>query len=205
MPPLPPSTITASRQLLVEGRSAELFFQALMPAIGLTGFQLQNFGGIADLPRFLRLLRNDPGFGPGVTALAIVRDAEASALTAQASICTALRGAGLPEPAQLMVPAVGPPSVSVFLFPDSSSPGMLEDLCLQAISADPAVQCVDAYFDCLQQQGITTPSPLAKARLQAFLASRPRPGLLLGQAAGAGYFPWQHPALDLLKQFLHGL
>jgi hypothetical protein len=205
MPPPAPITINESRQLLVEGRSPELFFQHLLPKIGLVGIQLQNFGGLAELPRFLRLLRNDAGFSTVVTSLGIARDAEASATAAHQSICRALRAAGLPEPPQPLVGAAGPPKVSVFLFPDCASAGMLEDLCIQAISGDPAVRCLDDYFDCLNKQGIPTPSPLPKARLQAFLASRARPGLLLGQAAAAGYFPWQHPAFDPMKQFLHAL
>jgi hypothetical protein len=161
--------------------------------------------GIADLPRFLRLLRTDPGFGTTVTSLGIARDAETSTSSAFQSVCSALGGAGLAQPQKLLTPVAGPPTVAVFLFPDCTGPGMLEDLCLQAVVADLAVKCVDEYFDCLQKQGIPAPSPLAKARLQAFLASRTKPGLLLGQAAVAKHFPWQHPAFDLLKQFLHAL
>jgi hypothetical protein len=198
-----PKTITGPRQLLVEGRSPELFFEAMFPAIGLTNIQLQNFGGIGDLSRFLRLIRNDPGFGTLVLAIGIIRDAEANASSAHQSVCSALNSAGLPEPIQPFVSVAGPPRVSIFCFPDCASPGMLEDLCLQAVIKDSAIPCVNDFFDCLKRQGTAIPTPLAKARLQAFLASRPRPGLLLGQAAADNYFPWQDPAFDHLKHFLH--
>jgi hypothetical protein len=46
---------------------------------------------------------------------------------------------------------------------------------------------------------------MPKAKLHAFLASRPKPDLLLGQAAHTGYLPWDSSAFDLLKQFLQAL
>jgi hypothetical protein len=177
----------------------------MMCAFGISVIQILIFGGFADLPRFLRLIRNDPGFGTQVLALGIIRDAEASASSAHQSVCSALNRAGLPEPTQSFVSVAGPPRVSIFCFPDCASPGMLEDLCLQAVIKDVAISCVNDFFDCLKQQGAASPTPLAKARLQAFLASRPRPGLLLGQAAADNHFPWQNPAFDYLKHFLHSL
>ncbi|MFL5241496.1 MAG: DUF3226 domain-containing protein [Gemmataceae bacterium] len=198
-----PITIRAPRQLLVEGKSPELFIGAMLPSIGLSDIQIHDFGGIGDLRTFLKLLKNDPGFGTQVMALGIIRDAEGSSSSAHQSVCSALKAAGLPEPPKPLFSCGGKPRVSAFFFPDCASPGMLEDLCLQAVAKDPAINCVDDYFDCLRKQSVASPTPLAKARLQAFLASRSRPNLQLGQAAAASYFPWQDPAFDLLKHFLH--
>ena len=89
--------------------------------------------------------------------------------------------------------------------PDCANPGMLETLCLEAVGDDPAVPCVQQYLACLEQRGLDPPGNLHKARLHAFLASRPRPQLLLGQAAHAGYWPWSSPAFDLVKEFLRAL
>ena len=41
-----------------------------------------------------------------------------------------------------------------------------------------------------------------KARVQAFLASRPKHVVHLGLAAYKGYWPWDDPAFDHVKQFL---
>jgi hypothetical protein len=82
---------------------------------------------------------------------------------------------------------------------------MLETLCLQSVTDDPAVQCVDDFFRCLEREGLKSPTNLAKARAHVFLASRPRPDLLVGQAAHAGYWRWDHAVFDQLKEFLRSL
>jgi hypothetical protein len=82
---------------------------------------------------------------------------------------------------------------------------MLETLCLDAVADDPCAPCVDRFFDCIQERGVALPTKMAKARLQAFLASRPEPGLLLGQASQKGYWPWDRPALQPLLHFLRDL
>ncbi|MCK4297946.1 MAG: hypothetical protein KAX80_00350, partial [Planctomycetes bacterium] len=92
--------------------------------------------------------------------------------------------------------------VVVTLLPDSSRCGMLEDLCLESISDDPAFACVDAYFECTRRNGIPHPRNMSKAKVHAFLASRRNPSLRLGEAAGAGCWPWDSPVFDEVKQFL---
>jgi hypothetical protein len=82
---------------------------------------------------------------------------------------------------------------------------MLESLCLDAVAEDPCLPCVDQFFDCIQACGAALPANMAKARLQTFLASRPEPGLLLGQASQKGYWPWDRPAMQPLLQFLRDL
>jgi hypothetical protein len=80
--------------------------------------------------------------------------------------------------------------------------GMLEDLCLRAIAQDPAMLCVEQYFECLQQAGLSLPDNMSKAKVQAFLASRRKAGLRLGEAAEKGYWPWDAEAFGRVKDFL---
>ena len=83
---------------------------------------------------------------------------------------------------------------------------MLEDLCLAAVADDPAIQCVDEYFICLDQQGISQKEiVIAKARLHAFLASRERPGLRLGEAAEKNDIPLDNPVFEPVTKFLRQL
>lgn len=214
--PLSTKPITLSRLLLVEGQSAFQFFKALLKQLSLLDeIEIRNYGGISDLPSYLKTLPAIDGF-PGVTSLGIVRDAEADAGAAFASVREALAKAqsgamrdpqlpGWSIPAQpvLRTPAV--PSVSVFILPDCVNPGMLETLCLVSLEQDPAKLCVDDYFTCLSDRGVSPPGNLAKARLHALLSSRPNPECLLGQAAHAGYFPWSSPVFNTIKQFLMAL
>jgi len=99
----------------------------------------------------------------------------------------------------------GNPKTAVLILPNASTPGMLETLCLESVATDPTIHCVEQYFDCLQKQGITLPSNITKARAHAFLSSKPKPDLLVGQAANAGYFPLNHQAFDHVKKFLLNL
>ena len=80
---------------------------------------------------------------------------------------------------------------------------MLEDLCLAAVSDDPAISCVDEYFKCLDQQGISQKeSVIPKARLHAFLSSRERPGLRLGEAADKNEIPLDSPVFKPVIDYL---
>lgn len=199
------SPITYSKVLLVEGRDAFEFSKALLRHLGLLSeIEIRNFGGLADLADYLEALKVTPGF-LGAVSLGILRDAEANLDSAFQSVCSALKRSGYSVPGQPMAIAEGSPRVSVFILPDCANPGMLEDLCLQAVANDPTLACVEQYLRCLQEQGVGLPNNVPKARLHAFLASRPVPDLQLGEAAHRGYWLWDSPVFDYLKGFLRAL
>ncbi|CAN5627023.1 hypothetical protein BH23PLA1_BH23PLA1_35310 [soil metagenome] len=90
--------------------------------------------------------------------------------------------------------------------PCEGRPGMLEDFCLDAIQADPALPCVHDYMACLQQKEIASPTHvLARARFYAWIASQSEPDIMMGNAAARGWFPWTAPAFDPLKALLQAL
>jgi hypothetical protein len=97
------------------------------------------------------------------------------------------------------------PKVAVMILPDASTGGMLETVCLSAVERDPVMPCVREYLACVAKSGSPPPGNTEKARLHAFLASRPKPHLRLGQAAWAGYFPWGSPAFDAMKRLLKAM
>ena len=199
------SPISYSKVLLVEGRDAFEFFKAMLRHLGLLSeIEIRNFGGVGELADYLDTLRITSGFS-GITSLGIVRDAETDADSAFRSVCNALTKSGYGVPSQPTMVADGSPGVSVFILPDCVNPGMIENLCLQAVVGDPACLCVEQYFQCLQEQGVDLPRNMPKARLYTFLASRPGPGLRLGQAAHRGYWQWDSPVFDSLKDFLRAL
>lgn len=199
-----PRVIVTPRQLVVEGRDAEIFFNAFLRQMGLAGIQVQNFGGKDELRGFLKALRVTPGF-PRVVSLGIVRDAERDPMAAFQSVCSALRNAGMAVPQQPLMKEEGSPRVSALILPDATTAGALETICLEAVADDPVMQCVKDYFECVRQRMGSLPENLSKAQLHAFLASRPKPDLLLGQAANAGYWPWNSPAFRDMIQFLQSL
>ena len=200
-----PRPIARPRVLIVEGRDAERFFHAMLVQMGLRDdFDILDWRSVGDWRHYAATLRRTPGFRD-VTALGFVRDAEASAESAFQSVCGLVRDVALSVPPAPMAVADGNPRVSVYILPDCREPGMLETLCLRSLGDDPVLRCVDEYLACVVNAGAHPPRHPAKARLHAFLASREKPDLLLGEAAQAGYFPWHSPAFDPLKRFLLAL
>ncbi len=204
--------IQRPRLLIVEGHDEEQFFAAaLRDHLGLADIQVMPIGGKTRLTANLAGLVNDPLFS-NVQSLAIIRDADAtapgstvpSAIQAFQSICGSLRHVGLPCPVAHGQFVDGPPRVGIFIVPNGVDDGMLETLCLQSVSGLPEFPCVDGYFQCLQGH-VPLPTNLYKARAHAWLASRPKPALRVGEAAQAGYWPWDSDAFTDLWSFISSL
>jgi len=193
--------ILKTRVIVVEGKEDELFFEALIRHLSLNNIQVLSIGGKTELRRYLKAMIKTPGFDK-VTSLGIVRDADSDPIATLKSIRNALSSAGLPVPQKAVIPFGDKPKVAIMILPDENTPGMLEDLCLRAVSQDPAMFCVDQYFQCLQQKRLILPSKISKAKVQVFLGSRPEPGKLLGVAAQAGYWPFDFEAFATAKKFI---
>lgn len=206
--------IQRPKLLIVEGRDEEQFLTAaLADHLGLTDIQVMPIGGKSKLTQSLSALVLDPGYA-SVVSLAVLRDADTpfgdvpaadvgmtEANRAFQSICGSLRHVGLPCPPGHGQFVNGPPRIGMFIVPNGVGDGMLETLCLQSVSALPEFPCVDGLFQCLQGYG-PLPTNLHKARAHAWLASHPRPGLRVGEAAQAGYWPWDSDAFTDLWSFI---
>jgi len=200
----PPMPIDLPNQLLVEGYSAKILFETLVDKISIKDkVQVQDFGGNNELRNFLHTLKVTSGFDI-VISIGIVRDAESNPSNAFKSVCTALNNEGFYQPSQPEKFEGANPRIGVLILPNAEECGMLETLCLQSVSNDPSVKCIDDYFDCLKKVGFS-PKTIDKAKVQAFLASRERTIWLLGVAAQCGYWQWDSPAFDHVKRFLASL
>jgi hypothetical protein len=94
----PPTTIQHPKQLLVEGKTPELFFQSVLRALTMTDIQVQNYGGISDLAGFLKALRNQADFTT-ITRVGIARDgSQFSVGAAKCKLGVGPRRAGATEP-----------------------------------------------------------------------------------------------------------
>jgi len=193
--------IEQSYVLVVEGKEEELFFGGLIEHLGLRGIQVMPIGGKEKLRRNLKALVMAADFSK-VTFLGIVRDADEDPKAAFQSVCNALRTVNLPAPRHPLEAVGASPRVAVLILPGENMPGMLEDLCLGAVEQDLAMLCVEQYFECLQKQGLSLPGNMSKAKVQVFLASRHKAGLRLGEAAQAGYWPWDAEAFEQVIDFL---
>lgn len=199
-----PKPIVQSRWLIGEGVEEERFFQALLQHEGVENVQVENYGGKGNLPAYLAALTKRSGFEK-ITTLGITRDADEESADAFTSLGALARGRGWAAPDAPGQFSVGQPRVGIFILPNNTGAGMLEDLCWQAVADQSVTACVEQYFQCLTDRALALPTPLAKARTHVWLAAQSKPDMRLGEAAEKGYWPFDHPAFAALKAFLHQL
>ena len=186
--------------LIGEGREEVRFFSWLIHQIGLArDFHIEPYEGKNRLRFYLSALKNKPAIR-NLEFLLVTRDADANPASAFQSVVDALQSHGFAAPQEPGTFASGNPHVGVFILPDGKKEGALEDLCLKSVEADRAMPCVEDFFECLRENSVEQSSP-TKARVHAFLASRPDPDLRLGEAAEKGYWDFDHAAFNGLKEF----
>jgi hypothetical protein len=203
--PSEPREIAEPKLLIGEGVDEVRFFQALLTHLGIARVQVEDCGGKSKLADYLETLPTRPFFRTKLLSLGVTRDADGKEADALRSVQDALTKAGLPAPPDSGCLVGEGLRVGVFILPGGGRPGMLEDLCLEAVHADPVLPCLDEYFACIVRQGYPLPANIAKARVHAWLASRAVPDRRLGEAAKAGEWPWDDPAFEPLQQFLRSL
>ncbi len=170
-----PITIEQPNVLAVEGKEDKQFFGALIDHLGLMEVQVLPIGGKDQLRRNLNALISSPNFDI-VASLGVVRDANDNPGGAFQSVCDALRSVDLPAPEHSLIPTGHSPQVTVMILPAQDEPGMLEDVCIESEEQNPAMVCVEQYFECLKQKDLSLPKNESKARVQVFLASKPEAG-----------------------------
>jgi hypothetical protein len=195
-------SVTGPVLVLGEGREEEKLFRALIRHLGRKDVQVENYQGKTNLRKFLQALAASTGFSQ-IARLIVTRDADDDETDALRSVLDALSAARLPTPRRCFEVAVGSPDVIVGILPGGGQPGALEDICIAALAADPTMVCVDAFLQCTEDRAgakARQPRIAAKAKVQAWLAARERPGLRLGDAALAGHLPFDHEAFAPLRQ-----
>jgi hypothetical protein len=192
--------VRCSKLLLVEGQDEQRFFTALLKHASVPDVQVVGVGGREKFRPNLKAIVQLPNFHQ-VQALGVVRDADSSRTNTFRSVADALHDAGLAVPKKVLSPAGGTPKVTVLILPAGRHSGKLEHVCLEAVADDPAITCAEEFLRCVRKKGLAPRDPW-KAKLQVFLASRPKPGLRLGEAAEAGYWPWDAKPLRPLVRFL---
>ncbi len=198
--------------LIVEGKDDQCFFEALLSYLSSSGglqsisqsFDIYNLNGKDRLNDVLKTIKQTPGF-ESVKALGIVRDSNSHPARTFQSIQDALKSAGFSCPKKEMETVGKEPELSIKLIPGINQTGMLEDLCLSSVQADPAINCVDSYFDCLKERKIIISKDKSKAKCQAFLASRPRSPRDIGIAAKQSVWPFESSTFEEIRQFLINL
>lgn len=201
--------INSKSLLAVEGKDECNFFEALSKHMQIEGVQCVDIGGKDKFPSELTVLSIMEGFR-SIERLGFVRDAETRiAKSAFHSICDVLGKHNLPFPSELNeIKVLGPMRVGIYIMPDNSGSGMLENLCLQSIKDEPITGCIENYVRCfrshipdIEKSKYNDP----KARVQTYLASRAPIVNSLGLAAISKFWNFGHPCFDAIKNFMQSL
>ena len=187
--------------LIVEGNEEKLFFDEFIKYLKLENIQTMPIGGKTFLQPNLKALVRSPGFS-NVKSIGIVRDADGDHDAAFQSVCGALNSNNLSKPDSPLNQKGNNPKINIFIMPGINLTGMLEDLCIKSVQHDCAIPCVEDFINCLERKKCPLPRNLSKAKVQVFLASRKKAGLRLGEAAKAGYWPWEDESFNQIKDFI---
>ncbi len=203
MPESPPKPLTKKRLLVVEGKDEINFSQKLLEYIGISDIvDIRDAGGKNKFKVLMPALSLASGFR-SLEKIAIIRDADGNAIDAFKSVTGVLKKIGLPTPKRPGEFSSGSPSVGVFIMPDNCSDGMLEDLCLESVKDDEAMECVDNFIACTQTLK-ERPKNISKAKVQVFLAAKPEIVNSIGLAAQNRYWNFNseemQPLINFLKQ-----
>jgi len=199
----PPAPITKVKVIAVEGDDDRCFFDKFIDRLNIPDAQTLKMNGKNPLGDKVRTIRKISGW-KDVVSFGLVVDADSNYASTLQSVRHALKVARLAVPNSALLTVGRKPKVTFLILPGLNMNGAIEDLCLSSIRPDPAMACVDAYFLCLQQCNVNCPK-ISKAKVHAFLASRPEPDKKLGQAAQASYWPLDSQVFDDVRTLLQML
>ena len=203
-----PFSLQKPRLIVVEGNDELRLFNALTLHLAIENVQIHALGGIGNLNGFLRVFKASSDFDQ-LRALAVVVDADDSRQQREQKIHSGLSNIELVCPSEPLKGAQQGENPKCFylILPHAEEQGMLEDVCLGSVKGDPALQCVDHYFACIDKAATLGPKSrrMSKARVHAFLASRPHPDLRLGEAAEKGIWDFDSEAFRPLRCLLKQL
>lgn len=206
--PVPPSDV--EKLLLVEGPDDEHVICHLYQRAGFTvDFGVKAKGSVGQV---VRNIRNE-ALAPGRASLGIVVDANDKLSVRWRDIGNELSRAGIQLPGQpetdgtvIEPPHSRLPRVGVWLMPDNSTGGELEDLLSRLVpSGDPVWPLAQSYVDEVLDQLPAKEQPKrAKAEVHAWLAGK-NGGLPMGLSVKAGLFNHHGPAARAFLDWLQRL
>ncbi|MCY3866691.1 MAG: hypothetical protein OXG68_14735 [Chloroflexi bacterium] len=213
----------ADRLMLVEGRDDEVFFLKLLEHMGISDvIQIFSYGGKDNLKRYLLAILNDVNYSRNRRHIGIVRDADYNT-NAFDSVVSALGHANdnrstdveFSIPPRALVRSEATPYVSVLILPPDDE-GTLENLVVDALETEPIMSCVNDYFDCLTEIGISiSKERRSRNKLSVFISgaavdtdyatNRDSRRKFLREAVAMQWWRadlWQHDKFRVIKDFL---
>ena len=204
---LKPQIKDYARVLIVEGYSDQLFYLAVLKSLGKEGLVfVKEFGGKDNLKEKLEAFVN-PQLLAEKTHIAVIVDADKSAVDSAVSLRTRLAEITQQEMAPPGQWTAGSPRVGFFIAPDAATPGEIETLVWRAWSAQPHHAAekghIEKYIADMKAAGRSAKSP-DKGLVGAMLAVMNDEDPRLGAGAREGVFDFTSPEFAALREFLNG-
>jgi hypothetical protein len=212
-----PEKITKPFLVIVEGYDDLFFLEGLIKhLISLEPYEWEKLDLVqiiqtSSKDKLKSYLQTIPDEDNILQRIAIIHDADKDQNSAFHKIQGALRSAKFPVPEHQLEPKSGNYNdtqeiIVQILIIGIKGIGMLEDLCLDSVSQDFAMPCVEGYFQCLNklydENKLDPPKNFSKAKARVFLASRKEPSEYIGLAAKNGYWDFDKPSFDDIKKLL---
>lgn len=190
--------------LLVEGADEFHFFSSLILTLNLPNtVQIIDITGKNNFKNYFNALLKSKDFHI-VKKIGFVRDADTDFFSAFQSICNILQQFGFSPPTKANQFTTGLKiDFGIFIMPNNLNNGMLEDLCLESIKNSAIMDCVDDYVNCIPQKAVNF--KYSKAKTQVFLASKTDIAKSVGIGAQKGYWDFNNPCFNSIKDFLINL
>ena len=199
-----PEPFTKTRLLVVEGKDEEVFFKELLKYLDFPDIvDIRGSNGKDKFKGLMQAFTITSGF-KNIEKIAVIRDADNNADDAFKSVTDTLKKIQLNTPKKRGEFSSEIPSVGVFIMPDNSSKGMLEDICLETVKEHEVMKCVEHFIVCTQNLN-EKPKNISKAKVQAFLAAKPRIANSIGLGAQKGYWNFNSEIFRPLINFLNQL
>jgi hypothetical protein len=158
-------------------------------------FQVEDYGGITDLPLFLAQFDNSQL--KNLKNIIIIRDAETNAKGAKQSVFNSLKNLDVEIPSHCL------------LFPafDENTNGTLENLCLNILSNTNREDFLEISNSAVSSADkVKKLSRIHKNKLHTYLSLQDKyVGLKIGESAKSGAFDFNAPELTPLKELLQKL
>jgi hypothetical protein len=188
-----------------EGGDDLAVVRGVADSIGLAEILIEPYQGKNNLGNFLKAVQTRPEFAQNkVAAIGIIRDADEDGIGAFRSVCDALLANGFKAPQRNGGIAINGIKTGVLIVGPKGGNGMIEDLCLNSVSDRPEFPCVDDYFRCIAEKSARKDFS-SKAKVRVWMASHSDHEFYVGKAAEEGYWPWESPVFDAMKEFLRQL
>ena len=201
-----PIQITKKKLLVVEGNDEKIFFEELFKHMAKENItDILDVGGKDNFKNSIPALTRISSFND-VEAIAVVRDADDSFLSAFDSVKGILKENGLLPPGKPGEFSQGNRKVGIFIMPDNKNSGMLEDLCLGTVKDEEGMECVNRFIHCANQlENPPKDKDIAKVKVQGFLAIKPGVVAKVGLGAQKRYWDFDSATLEPLRNFLSEL